>query len=127
MSLSPCCEHNTLGPIAPRKRPENPKKAEDAFISFSVSVERVRFIAFVCFWIMCLFAMAMAEIFVKPMLAAGPPDGSTCPPFERVRHHFYRHVKYRVLLSRKTSSAFDACSNFRALLNSGCLQAKDSI
>lgn len=34
---------------------------------------------------MCAFAIVMNKIFVKPYLAAGPPDGNTCPPFERTR------------------------------------------
>jgi hypothetical protein len=51
-------------------------------IQIKVSPESWRFIAYVSFWLMCSFAILMTKVFVGPALAAGPPDGSTCPPFE---------------------------------------------
>jgi hypothetical protein len=51
-------------------------------IEIKVSPESWRFIAYLFFWLMCSFAITMTKVFVGPALAAGPPDGSTCPPFE---------------------------------------------
>jgi hypothetical protein len=51
-------------------------------IQIKVSPESWRFIAYLFFWLMCFFAITMTKVFVGPALAAGPTDGSTCPPFE---------------------------------------------
>ena len=51
-------------------------------IQIKVSPESWRFIAYISFWLMCFFAITMTKVFVGPALAAGPSDGSTCPPFE---------------------------------------------
>lgn len=51
-------------------------------IEIDVSPEAWRFIAYVFFWLMCLFAILLSKFVVAPLLAAGPGDGSTCPPFD---------------------------------------------
>lgn len=59
--------------------------AGGAKLEFKVASEAWRFIAYLFFWGMCFFAIAMTKIFVTPSLAAGPPSDSptkTCPPFE---------------------------------------------
>lgn len=54
---------------------------EAATLEIKVAPEAWRFIAYVFFWLMCLFAILMTKFVVGPLLAAGPSDGSTCPPF----------------------------------------------
>ena len=36
------------------------------------------------FWTMMGVSAFVNNFYVKPRMAAGPPDGSTCPPFDRV-------------------------------------------
>merc|ERR1712032_568386 len=53
-------------------------------VKYTISVEKWRFIAYIFFWCMCIFAIIMANLFVIPYLAAGPDEeGSTCGPFNR--------------------------------------------
>jgi hypothetical protein len=70
--------------VAPRLRKEASVGADEAVIKMSVAAESWRFTAYCAFWGMCGFAIAMTKIFVAPFLAAGPADGSTCGPFNRV-------------------------------------------
>jgi hypothetical protein len=53
---------------------------ESRKLKFAISAESIRFIAYLFFWSMCGFAIAMTKIYVKPLLLKG--DGSTCPPFQ---------------------------------------------
>jgi hypothetical protein len=55
---------------------------ESSKIEFFVSAESIRFIAYLFFWGMCFFAIAMTKIYVRPYLLKGPEDGNTCPPFQ---------------------------------------------
>jgi hypothetical protein len=58
----------------------------------TVSVESWRTTAYVFFWSMCIFAIAMANIFVIPAMAKGPKiPGDPCGPFNRVSHIFQVH------------------------------------
>lgn len=74
-------------PYAPKVRKEGTRTStgnEDVAITFSVTSESWRLIAYLWFWGMCAFAVIMSNIFVVPRLAAGPADGDTCGPFNRV-------------------------------------------
>ena len=71
-----------LRPAANRTRTSS--AGTSTAITFSVTSERWRFIAYLFFWGMSIFAITMSNIFVVPMLAAGPADGDTCGPFNRV-------------------------------------------
>jgi hypothetical protein len=64
------------------KREQREERVLGNRIRIKVSPESWRFIAYLFFWLMCIFAITMTKLFVAPALAAGPSDGSTCPPFE---------------------------------------------
>jgi hypothetical protein len=52
-------------------------------LEFFVNAERIRFIAYLSFWGMCFFAIAMTKMVVRDLLLKGPEeDGNTCPPFQ---------------------------------------------
>lgn len=73
------------GGYAPAKRtlPDDRRALhETKTIEFKVNPESCRFIAYIFFWLMCLFAIIMTKFVAAPLLAAGPDDGSTCAPFE---------------------------------------------
>jgi hypothetical protein len=71
--------------VAPRQKKATAKsRAESEEVKIIVAAESWRFIAYLAFWGMCAFAIAMTKIFVAPLLAAGPVDeGDTCGPFNR--------------------------------------------
>jgi len=56
---------------------------DEAAIKFTVSPESWRFFAYLMFWLMSIIAITVSNLFVKPYLAKGPEDGSTCGPFKR--------------------------------------------
>ncbi len=52
-------------------------------LTFKVNPESCRFIAYLFFWSMCFFAIAMTKFVVGPALLEGPEvAGNTCPPFD---------------------------------------------
>jgi hypothetical protein len=51
-------------------------------LEFAINAESIRFIAYLFFWSMCFFAIAMTRFVVAPLLLEGPADGNTCPPFQ---------------------------------------------
>jgi len=53
-------------------------------IKHTIAPEFWRMISYIFFWFMCLFAVVCFSLFVRPRLKAGPDDGSTCGPFDRV-------------------------------------------
>lgn len=56
---------------------------ESHVIKFKINPESCRFIAYVCFWFMCFFAIAVTTFVTGPLLLEGPADPTnTCPPFE---------------------------------------------
>ena len=62
------------------------KMANEVVVKAKVAVESWRFQAYVGFWGMCIFAMAMHRIFVVPIMLKGPADGRPCGPYDRVSH-----------------------------------------
>ena len=66
---------------------DEPMAALDRDRAYAVLRMIKGFRAYVAFWGMCLFAITISRLIVKPILLAGPPaDGynSSCPPYERV-------------------------------------------
>lgn len=63
---------------------EDAPAQENVAITFTVSSEKWRFIAYLFFWGMCIFAIVLSSTLVAPILAAGPEDGSSCGPYNRV-------------------------------------------
>jgi hypothetical protein len=72
----------TLG--SQREKPTDQRDVvESRKLEFAINAESIRFIAYLFFWSMCFFAIAMTKTFVAPRLLAGPgPDEPTCPPFQ---------------------------------------------
>lgn len=66
---------------AARGMPDQPVHNE-ASIQLKISPESVRFIAYVFFWGMALFAICITKFVTAAVLLEGPSDGSTCAPFE---------------------------------------------
>ena len=60
------------------------KTQADHSLTFTVAAESWRFRAYVAFWFMCGFAIVISRLVVADILAAGPEDGSTCGPYNRV-------------------------------------------
>ena len=59
--------------------------SDEPYVKYDVAVEKWRTIAYVFFWLMCILAIAMSNIFVIPYLKDGPDDeGDVCGPFNRV-------------------------------------------
>lgn len=54
----------------------------DAKLAFKVRPERVRFVAYLFFWTMCILAIILNKTLVAPALLYGPIDGLACPPFQ---------------------------------------------
>mmetsp|Transcript_28706 Transcript_28706/g.34080 ORF Transcript_28706/g.34080 Transcript_28706/m.34080 type:complete len:328 (+) Transcript_28706:57-1040(+) len=52
-------------------------------VTWSICVQKVRFIVYASFWAMVSVAITVTKIYVVPYLAEGPADGSTCAPFSR--------------------------------------------
>ncbi|CAJ1963267.1 unnamed protein product [Cylindrotheca closterium] len=71
------------GTIPKVKRASTVIGSELPAIKLNIVAERWRFYAYIAFWSMCILAIALSKIFVAPILAAGPEDGSTCGPFNR--------------------------------------------
>jgi len=72
---------------ATKLRPKN-GTLSNASLKITVSAETWRFIAYIFFWGMIAFAMAVSNTVVTPKLAEGPTafgmeEGSTCGPFNR--------------------------------------------
>lgn len=70
-------------PLYPELRANNTK------VSLTVNVEKWRCIAYIFFWLMCLLAVIMTNLFVIDILAAGPDpslplERKGCGPFNRV-------------------------------------------
>jgi hypothetical protein len=56
---------------------------ESSKVTFKVNPESCRFIAYIFFWSMCFFAIAVTKFVVGPALSDGPEvAGNTCPPFD---------------------------------------------
>jgi hypothetical protein len=71
--------------MATKLAPVN-KKANEVVVKAKVAVESWRFQAYVCFWGMCMFAIAGHRILVAPKMLKGPADGRPCGPYDRVSH-----------------------------------------
>jgi len=59
------------------------KKANEVVVKAKVAVESWRFQAYICFWGMCMFAIACHRILVVPKMLKGPADGRPCGPYDR--------------------------------------------
>ena len=80
----PCDCIKTPGPIASRKNKDPSKTEADGVFVFYLHPEQWRLISYACFWGMCAFAYIQTQLYVKDYVAAGPADGKSCPPFDRV-------------------------------------------
>lgn len=57
--------------------------SEDEKITFYTAAEFWRFMAYLFFWMMVMFAVIVTKVAVVPRLAAGPAtEGETCGPFD---------------------------------------------
>ncbi len=56
--------------------------AESSKLDLALVTESLRFFAYCSFFIFVRCAIFMNNAVVAPILAAGPSDGSTCPPFD---------------------------------------------
>jgi hypothetical protein len=63
-----------------RTTTERELENESNKVTFKVNPESCRFIAFIFFWSMCIFAIAMTKFVVRHALLDGPEvAGNTCP------------------------------------------------
>lgn len=68
--------------VANRESPDRSVR-EEAKVYFKINPESVRFVAYLGFWGMCFFAIAMTKLVTADVLMKGPEvPGNTCPPFD---------------------------------------------
>ena len=69
---------------APVKQKPDLLQQKKRLIKMTAAAESWRFIAFFCFWAMCLFAITITRLIVVDKLAAGPKvEGDACKPFNQ--------------------------------------------
>ncbi|KAL7505147.1 hypothetical protein ACHAXN_003274 [Cyclotella atomus] len=81
----PCCTKLRDRMSARLSRSQSARSAtesESSTLSFSVAVESLRAFAYCSFFVFVGCAIAINNTAVAPYLAAGPSNGSTCPPFD---------------------------------------------
>jgi hypothetical protein len=80
---------------------------ESSKLKFKVNPESCRFIAYIFFWSMCFFAIAMTKFVTGPGLLDGPEvAGSTCPPFDASEGHFDRSMGFDINKESHLKEAF---------------------
>lgn len=71
--------------LSKRARPNNIRfhhSHPQSDVRFTISADAFRFVAYVLFWFMCIFAIFMTRVFVAPILEKGKEEDSpSCPPF----------------------------------------------
>ena len=81
-------------------------KTSEPVITLTIASETWRFRAYVAFWGMCAFAIMLAKFVVTPRLLAGPEDGSTCAPFERVSNHIVTSTSTITTIKKKPTASW---------------------
>jgi hypothetical protein len=52
-------------------------------LKFKIQPDFIRFIAYICFWLICIFAILLTTFIAVPQLLEGPEEeGNKCPPFD---------------------------------------------
>ena len=96
-------------------------------LEFTINAESIRFMAYLFFWGMCFFAIALTRIILAPILLAGHTDNSACPPFEisydadGMIHDKSGGFDYTTNSHLQDAFGFGNVSKIRLLNQDGCL------